>query len=218
MNITDLAVNDDVVDMITCPQTTLDVGDTITCRGTYTVTQQDAARGSVTNTARATGMADANEVTSPEASVTIRVTDDGDGRLKLVKKVDNSHPYQPGDTVTYRYLVTNNSSGTVNDVRIEDSRVPGVTCRPTTLAPGASATCTGTYTVPERSAGKAKCKGGSCYFSITNTVVASAEDLTSAPDTVTIKVVQKPHHCRPGKKSSTTPGCPAKARDRGVVR
>jgi uncharacterized repeat protein (TIGR01451 family) len=200
MNITELVVNDDMVDRITCPRTTLNVGETIICRGEHTVTREDAARGSITNTATATGLAHANRVTSPESQVTIRVADDDNGSLELVKTVDNTRPYRPGDTVTYRYVVTNNSTGTVSGVRIEDSHVARITCRSTTLAPGASTTCTGTYTVPGRKAGKPACKRHGCRTSITNTAVARAADLTSDPATATIQVLRKPHLCRPRKK------------------
>ncbi|MGP3937326.1 DUF7507 domain-containing protein [Nonomuraea sp. KM88] len=205
MNITDLAVNDDVVDEIICPRTTLDVGVTIICRGVYTVTQQDATRGSVTNTATAIGRADANEVTSPESQVTIQVADEEEEMLELVKSVDDSRPYQPGDTVLYRYVVTNNSTSTVDDVRIEDSHIQDITCQATTLDPGASTTCTGTFTVPSSTGGKPECKGHDCRFSITNTAVARAGDLTSAPATATIQVVLGPHHCSPGKPGKKKP-------------
>ncbi|WP_170223382.1 DUF7507 domain-containing protein [Nonomuraea turkmeniaca] len=201
MNVTDLAVNDNLVDEITCPRTTLDVGDTITCRGSYTVTPEDAARGSITNTATATGMADTNEVTSPESQVTIQVAEVDDvGPLELDKSVDNSRPYQPGDTVTYRYVVRNNSGSTVNDLRIEDTHAQGISCQATTLDPGAVTTCTGTFTVQERTDGKTTCKRDDCRRTITNTAVARAGDLASAPATATIEVVLEPHHSSPGKK------------------
>ncbi|MGW3351745.1 DUF7507 domain-containing protein [Nonomuraea rubra] len=203
MNITDLAVNDDVVEEVTCPQTTLEVGDTIICRGTHTVTPQDAERGSVTNTATATGRADSTEVTSPESQVTIQVAGE-EGALELDKSVDSSRPYRPGDTVVYRYTVTNNSRSTVNDLRVEDSHVRDITCQATTLDPGAVTTCTGTFTVPRSTTGgKRKCKGPDCRYSITNTAVARAGDLTSAPATATIQVVQGPQHCTPGKPGKT---------------
>ncbi|QFY07509.1 hypothetical protein GBF35_13160 [Nonomuraea phyllanthi] len=198
MNITDLAVNDDVVDEITCPRTTLDVGETIICRGVHTVTPQDAARGSVTNTAAATGRADSTEVTSPESRVTIQVAGD-DGTLELDKSVDNSRPYRPGDTAIYRYAVTNNSGSTVDDLRIDDSHIQDITCQATTLDPGSTTTCTGTFTVPSSTGDKPTCKGHGCRRSVTNTAVARAGDLTSAPVTATIHVVQGPHHGTPGK-------------------
>ncbi|NBE97096.1 hypothetical protein FE391_25250 [Nonomuraea sp. KC401] len=203
MNITDLTVNDDVVDQVTCPQTTLDVGETIICRGTHTVTPRDAERGSITNTATATGRADSTEVTSPESQVTIEVTGE-EGALELDKSVDNSRPYRPGDTVIYRYTVTNNSPSTVADLRIDDSHIQDITCQATTLDPGAVTTCTGTFTVPNKG-GKPTCKGHDCRHSITNTAVARAGDLTSAPATATIQVVQEPHHCSPGKPGEKRP-------------
>ncbi|TDD43447.1 DUF11 domain-containing protein [Nonomuraea terrae] len=119
-------------------------------------------------------------------------------RRRRVKSVDDSRTYRPGDRVVYRYVVTNNSTSTVNDVRIEDSHVTQVRCRTTTLAPGASTTCRGTFIVPAGTA--SECERRGCRFSVTNTAVARAGDLASATATATIRVVQKPHHCRPGKK------------------
>ncbi|PZG21998.1 DUF7507 domain-containing protein [Nonomuraea aridisoli] len=209
MDITDLVVNDDVVGVADCgtEPVTLNVGERITCTGAYVVTEEDAARGSVTNVATATGMADATVVNSPESQVTIEVAEQEEGELDLVKSVADARPYRPGNRVVYRYVVTNNSTGTVNDVRIEDSHVTRIRCRATTLAPGASTTCRGIFVVPAGTADE--CERSGCRFSITNTAVARAGDLTSATATATIRVVQKPHHCRPGKKPhhGTKPKC-----------
>ncbi|NUP16774.1 MAG: hypothetical protein HOZ81_11850, partial [Streptomyces sp.] len=166
MSITDLAVFDDVVGFVTCPRTTLDVGDTIVCRGRYTVTPHDALRGTITNVAWATGMADDTEAESPPDEVTIRVTEAEDAPLDLDKIVDDSRPYRPGERVASRYVVTNDSTRTVDGVRVEDSHVANIRCEDTILAPGASTTCTGTFVVPRRGEGRPECDRGGCRFSV----------------------------------------------------
>ncbi|WP_423218835.1 DUF7507 domain-containing protein, partial [Streptomyces kasugaensis] len=69
--LTDIHITDDHVTNITCETTTLAPGAATTCTGTYTVTEADAQRGSVTNIAVAT--ADNGTVRSEPARATIQV-------------------------------------------------------------------------------------------------------------------------------------------------
>ncbi|MFF4197822.1 hypothetical protein [Nonomuraea sp. NPDC001831] len=200
--VTDLRIDDNRVSDIVCETTTLEPGETTSCTGTYTVTEEDAAHGSVTNTATAVGLIDDTEVSSPPSEATIDVMGER-GTLLLDKSVDDTRAYRPGERVTYRYEVRNNSDETLRDLRIEDNRVTNIVCRTTTLEPGETTTCTGVFVVPSRPGGKKDCRKG-CRFTVTNTAVARAGGLTSGPARATIRVVQKsknPHHpCRPGKK------------------
>lgn len=71
-------------------------------------------------------------------------------RLTLTKTGTPTSGLQAGDEVTYTYTVTNQSTGTANPITgitVNDNTVTGITCQVTSLAPGASTTCTGTYTV-----------------------------------------------------------------------
>ena len=52
-----------------------------------------------------------------------------------------------GQTVPFNYLVTDTGTTTLTGVSVSDTVVPSVSCPSTTLAPGASETCTGSYTV-----------------------------------------------------------------------
>ncbi|MGL5928057.1 MAG: DUF7507 domain-containing protein, partial [Dermatophilaceae bacterium] len=66
--------------------------------------------------------------------------DGGDGRLELL------------DTVTYTFEVTNTGTATVTGLTIDDpmvSRLGPISCPVTTLAAGASTTCTGSITVSQ---------------------------------------------------------------------
>ncbi|MFD0625878.1 hypothetical protein ACFQ2K_27215 [Streptomyces sanglieri] len=193
--LTNVNVTDDRVTGITCPKTTLAVGETMTCTGTYTVTAADATAGSVTNTATAHGRSGDTPVASPPDDVTLPVQS-GPG-VRLEKSADDTRVYRAGDEVTYTYTVTNTGSQELTGVSVTDDRVTGATCDVTTLAPagqsGDSTTCTGTYRVTAADAGRGE---------VVNRAVATAENGTvrSNQDQARITVEKKPcegKHCKP---------------------
>ncbi|WP_392675861.1 hypothetical protein [Streptomyces sp. LN785] len=73
--LTGVGVTDNRVTGVTCNPTTLapagQAGDSTTCTGTYTVTQADAERGSVTNTAVATAEAGSVRSNQDQARITV---------------------------------------------------------------------------------------------------------------------------------------------------
>lgn len=73
--ITSLDVDDPVVGPVSCPVRELDVGQSVTCTATYTVTAADVARGYIANTAVANGAANGSTVTSPPSSERLDVTE-----------------------------------------------------------------------------------------------------------------------------------------------
>lgn len=215
VELTDVAVEDDHVSGITCQSTTLapagSPGDSTTCTGTYTITAADGVAGSVTNTARATGTAEGFVVTSPETQQTVPV---GAPHITLKKRVVSPGPFVVGSRVDYEYTVTNTGSTPLHDVLVSDDRVTGITCDTTTLAPGASTTCHGTYTVTQ--ADVDACAKGKEYgdedgygedgkgCQVTNVATAAGTDpqgnqIAGEQATATITVNRKKHdHC-PGK-------------------
>ncbi|WP_122818849.1 DUF7507 domain-containing protein [Nocardioides pantholopis] len=166
-----LAIADDTITgPITCDATTLTPapapGSTTVCRGTYTVTADDVAAGEVVNTATATAQRpDGDQVTSPEATVTVPLV----SSLDLTKTVETDPPYAAGQQVEYLYTVTNIGGSTVTNIAVTDDRVSSadLLCGENVLAPGASTTCTGTYTVDTSQA--------DASGSIVNTAVATGE-------------------------------------------
>ncbi|MFE0654037.1 hypothetical protein ACFVZH_36350 [Streptomyces sp. NPDC059534] len=54
--------------------------------------------------------------------------------------------------ITYTYTVANEGSTSLDDIAVTDDRAADVVCEPTTLAPGANATCRATYPVAEEDA------------------------------------------------------------------
>ncbi|MEU9318970.1 hypothetical protein [Streptomyces sp. NPDC048295] len=186
--LTNVNVTDDRVTGIMCPKTTLAVGETMTCTGSYTVTRADATAGSVTNTAIAHGRDNGTPIESPPDDVTLEVQS-GPG-VRLEKSADDTRVYEVGDEVTYTYTVTNTGPQELTGLSVTDDRVTGVTCEATTLAPagqpGDSTTCTGTYRITAADADAG---------SVTNTATAhgrsGGEAVESEPDEVTVLVASQ---------------------------
>jgi uncharacterized repeat protein (TIGR01451 family) len=163
--LTGIGVSDNLVASVSCPDPSLAPGASETCTGSYTVTQADVDNGSVTNTATANGTApDPTTVHSNPSSVTV----DESGAttsLSVVKSTGATSFSAAGQTLTYSYKVTNTGTTTIHDVNVTDNLIGAVSCSPATLAPGASVTCTGSYTVTQ---------GDVDNGSVTNTATAHA--------------------------------------------
>ncbi len=178
---------------ITCTATTLAPGASTTCTATYTLTVADIDAGQVTNTAEATGTApDGAPVTSPPSSTTVPLQPTPE--LSLTKAVTPATVTAAGDTVTYSFGVTNTGNVTVHGIAIEETAFSGtgalspITCTATTLAPGASTTCTATYTITQADMDAGR---------VTNTAHATGLDpggapVTSPPATATVTASQAP--------------------------
>jgi uncharacterized repeat protein (TIGR01451 family) len=139
----------------TCPQSTLNSGQSETCTGTYTVTQADLDNGSVNDTATATGTPPSGPpVTSPPSPATVPATQTP--AITIVKSATPAKVSKVGEVISYSFLVTNTGNVSLTKVSVTDSQVApagaltsGPTCPSLTLAVGASETCTGTYTVTQ---------------------------------------------------------------------
>ncbi|GAA2190957.1 hypothetical protein GCM10009848_41760 [Micromonospora lupini] len=142
---------------ITCLATTLAPGTRTACTATYTVTQADLDNGGVTNVGTAQGspptgppvVSDPDTLTIPAQSLTAAIT--------VVKSSTTTSITSVGQQVPYRYLVANTGGLTLTNVGVTDVQTPPssnanlgpITCVATTLAPGATTTCTATYTVTQ---------------------------------------------------------------------
>jgi uncharacterized repeat protein (TIGR01451 family) len=180
--ISDVAVTDDHVSGVSCPDSTLAAGDSETCTGSYTVTQADVDAGSVANTATAAGTAPGDVAVISEPAVAVVWATDATTSLSLTKSTTATGYAAAGDTIDYQYVVTNTGSTTISDVAVTDNLVGSVSCADPTLAPGASETCTGSYTVTQ---------GDVDAGSVTNTASASgtnpqSTDVTSNSSSVTV--------------------------------
>ncbi|MFD1859440.1 DUF7507 domain-containing protein [Aeromicrobium camelliae] len=131
----------------------LEPGESVTATATYELTAEDIAAGTVTNTATVTGQPPAGspvsdedpaEVTLPELAPSIQVEKSG----ALAEGAQGV----AGDTVEYRFTVTNTGNVTLTDVTLDDP-LPGLSeivfgdwpGEAGVLAPGESVAATATY-------------------------------------------------------------------------
>ncbi|WP_442934204.1 DUF7507 domain-containing protein [Micromonospora sp. CPCC 205539] len=143
---------------ITCPQTTLAPGASTTCTATYTVTQADLDNDEVTDTATAHGTPPNSDTPIDSTPSTLVIpAADVTPSISVVKSSISPVINSVGQQVPYRFLVVNTGGTTLSNVNVTDVQTPPssnanlgpITCPVTTLAPGASTTCTATYTVTQ---------------------------------------------------------------------
>ncbi|RVQ51948.1 DUF11 domain-containing protein [Sinorhizobium meliloti] len=171
------------------PQT-LAPGGSATFTATYTPTQAEIDAGRVENTATSTGTPPSGPpVESPPDTVV--VPPDQASRLRTEKTgvlndVDGDDLLDAGETITYTFVVTNTGAVTLTNVTPNDPLLTNagisVTPGPQTLAPGASATFTATYTPVQ-----AEIDAGEVVNTATATgTPPSGPPVESPPDTVTV--------------------------------
>jgi uncharacterized repeat protein (TIGR01451 family) len=143
------SISDNIVKTgITCASGPLAPGATLNCSGTYSITQADLNAGSVTNIATASTTFNGNTVTSNQATAT--VTSTAAPAISLVKTANPTTYSAVGQVITYTYTITN--SGNVQlpgPFTVTDNKIATVTCAAGPLNPGASLTCSGTYTITQ---------------------------------------------------------------------
>ena len=149
VTISDLAVTDDRIAVVSCTPTTLAPGDSVTCAGSYLVTQADLDAGSVTNIASPNGTPAQGTLPTPPTD-TVTVVADPAPSMTVVKSITAGDPFAAvGDSITYSYLLTNTGNVTINSIVVDDDKVATVTCAAVTLAPTETTTCTGVYAVTQ---------------------------------------------------------------------
>lgn len=96
-------------------------------------------------------------------------------QLDLVKSVDkdkypnaDTHVFQVGDKVPYKFVVRNSGNTRLNSITVNDRNIANVACDARTLAPGAQTQCSGTLTITESLVGE--------NGTFTNTATATATD------------------------------------------
>jgi hypothetical protein len=136
------AIVDSVLGAATCPKIGLiDVGQAVTCHINGIVTPGQYANDS---TATATSILD-QQLTDTDPSHYFGV-DAGIVIKKYTNGDDADTPPGPtidiGSPVTWTYVVTNTSNVPLTNIAVTDDQLGSVTCPATTLASGASMTCT----------------------------------------------------------------------------
>jgi uncharacterized repeat protein (TIGR01451 family) len=109
--------------------------------------------------------------------------------ISVVKSASPSTFSKPGQAITYRFAVTNTGNVTLTAIGVTDTDLPGLSpidCPRSSLAPGASETCTATYVTTQADVG-----GGT----VTNTAAAhglppgSATPVVSPPSKATVRAL-----------------------------
>jgi uncharacterized repeat protein (TIGR01451 family) len=139
----DIKVTDDKGVAVTCPKTTLQPAETMTCTG-----RGVAVACQYTNIGMVTA--------KPPAGPAVNAQDDsfywGQHHAAIdIEKATNGQDadtapgptIQVGDPVTWTYMVTNTGDVTLTGVTVTDDQGVNVTCPKKTLQPGESMTCTG---------------------------------------------------------------------------
>ena len=175
---------------ISCPDHTLAPGASQTCTASYLTTAADVDAGSVTNRATAHGDPPSGPpVVSAPSKATITAIQSP--AITVVKSASPPSFSAAGQTIHYRFDVTNSGNVTLTSVKVHDTGLPGlsaISCPDHTLAPGASQTCTASYltTAADVDAG-----------SVTNRATAhgdppSGPPVVSAPSKATITLILPP--------------------------
>ncbi|WP_179388136.1 DUF7507 domain-containing protein [Psychromicrobium silvestre] len=197
---------------VSCPAgaTSLAPGASVTCTASYVVEQADVDRGTVDNSATATGTPPTGPaVTTPPSSADVPGV--STPALTIAKTASPTIITAVGQTITYSFLVTNTGNVTLAPVQVNEGAFSGtpanlspVTCpaEAASLAPGENLTCTATYKTTQVDIDNGK---------ITNTATAtgtppnSGTPVDSPPSTATV-TVNTPH-----VSPSPTPSAPAQS-------
>ncbi|MDA6070392.1 gliding motility-associated C-terminal domain-containing protein [Flavobacterium sp. AC] len=166
---------------LTTSPSSLAPGATGTATATYTIKQSDLDKGSVSNSAVATGTAPDN-ATVNDTSGTSDSNDDATEtslrqtpKIALVKTSTIGGTGAVGDVITYSFTVTNTGNVTLSAVVVDDTMTgsANLTTSPSSLAPGATGTATATYTIKQSDLDNG---------SVSNSAVATG----TAPDNATV--------------------------------
>lgn len=163
-----------------CDETTkLAPGESVTCTATHVVTQADLDAGKVVNVAEATADL-VPEPVSDEITVPLTVN-----ALATIDKtvVDGSPMTTAGDVVTFTVVVTNAGNQTLSAINISDETAALECAVGTTLAPGASITCTATHVVTQDDLDNG---------SYTNTATVDTDRTEPLSDSATVEAAQTP--------------------------
>jgi uncharacterized repeat protein (TIGR01451 family) len=151
-DLTGIMVTDDILGSITCPKTSLVIGESMICTATGTATANQYANvGSVTATdpdGDSVNDTDPSHYFGGISNIDIEyLTKSGPGANDYADADGPSGPIiLTGETVTWKYEVTNIGTVPLQNIVVTDAVLGTITCPSTSLAVGASMTCTATGT------------------------------------------------------------------------
>ncbi|NDG09858.1 MAG: hypothetical protein EB112_04080 [Actinobacteria bacterium] len=141
--LTNISVIDNQGVTVVCPETTLAVGQSITCDANGL-----AITGPYSNTATVSAVSEATTVTASDSSSYFGAAPS----MTLLKKTNgvDSAEVPVGDSVTWTYLVTNTGNVAIDSVVVTDNLVSEITCPKNTLAIAETMTCSATGVADSR--------------------------------------------------------------------
>nr|WP_158078088.1 Ig-like domain-containing protein [Rathayibacter sp. VKM Ac-2630] len=180
--ITNIAVSDPKIPVVTCPVTSLASLASVTCTGSKVVTAAEAVAGSLVNTATATGRSGTTTITSNTSTVTAPITTPAPvitlAKTGALADTNGNTRADVGETVTYSFVARNTGNVTLTGVAVTDPKVAGITPTTAQIAPGGQATFTSApYTVTQADI--------NANTALTNTATVSGRTLAATPTTVT---------------------------------
>jgi uncharacterized repeat protein (TIGR01451 family) len=146
IGINSLALSDDKLGTLTPAARTILPGVSTTATSTYIIKESDLP-GPLTNTVTVSGVEDrTNKPVSAKANATVALT--YHAALNLTK-VPSSTTAKVGDTVTYKFTVTNTGNVTIKGLNLTDNKLGTIKTDKNELAPGAVASASATHVVLE---------------------------------------------------------------------
>jgi uncharacterized repeat protein (TIGR01451 family) len=147
-NVKDITVTDARLGGTVCTIPNLAPGGQTPCTATYTTTAADVDTGRVANQASAAGTNPSNEpVDATSNTVVIPAVYRPD--LRIVKSTTATTLGSLGGKIPYRFTIFNTGNVTLDNVKISDPRLAGVTCPSAKLPLGERLICDGIYTVTQ---------------------------------------------------------------------
>jgi uncharacterized repeat protein (TIGR01451 family) len=146
IGINSLTLVDDKLGTLTPAAKTILPGVSTTATATYIIKESDLP-GPLNNTVTVSGVEDrTNKPVSAKASATVALT--YNAALSLTK-VPSSTTAKVGDTVTYKFTVTNTGNVTIKGLNLTDNKLGTIKTDKNELAPGAVASASATHVVLE---------------------------------------------------------------------
>jgi LysM repeat protein len=182
------SVTDSRASVSCSPSAQLAVGASLSCTGSYSVTQADIDAGSLTNTATAQAVYSGSAVNSNSVSQTVNAS--RNPGLSLNVDTSSGSYASPGDSLDYTYQLSNTGNVTLSGpFTVSDNPAGAADCSsaPASLAPGGSFSCSGSYAVTQ-----ADIDAGSVTNSATAQAVFNGSPVNSNADGVTIYANQNP--------------------------
>ena len=148
---------------VSCPSTTLAIGESMMCSATSVASDKDAEADKIENTAHPEGNDPGGKRVKGDPSKAVTTPkpkpneEKGDPHISIVKTVDEP-TYKAGDTLHWKFKVTNDGKVDITDVTVvEDEytgtgKVENLSCPKTTLAVDESMDCSATSVASDKDA------------------------------------------------------------------